>query len=144
MAKIYPYLIFDNAKKAMDYYVDQFGAEIIAHRPLSEEQIESLGLDPDQMMDTTMQAEFSIAGQVIVCADALMSDPQVSSRVAIMLDFEDDERAAKDMFQRLSSSDQQRVTIPFGERDNDGQMGQIVDAYGITWQISAGMVDAVL
>ncbi len=67
MAKIYPYLIFDNAKKAMDYYVEQFGAEIIAHRPLSEEQIESMGLDPDQMMDTTMQAEFSIAGQVIVC-----------------------------------------------------------------------------
>ena len=56
----------------------------------------------------------------------------------------EDARAAVERFQRLSASDQQRVTIPFGKRENDGQMGQIVDAYGITWQISAGMVDAVL
>ena len=34
-AKIYPYLTFVNAREAMHYYVEQFGAEIIYRQPLS-------------------------------------------------------------------------------------------------------------
>ena len=43
-AKIYPYLTFENAKVAMDYYAQYFGAEIIRRVPLTEEQAVSLGL----------------------------------------------------------------------------------------------------
>ena len=46
-AQIYPYLTFENAKEAMDYYVQNFDAEIVYHQPLSEEQAENLGLDID-------------------------------------------------------------------------------------------------
>lgn len=41
-AKIYPYLTFENAREAMHYYVEQFGAEIIYRQPLSAEQAEIL------------------------------------------------------------------------------------------------------
>ena len=57
-----------------------------------------------------------------------------------MLDFYDDEGAAKELFKLLSSSDEQRVTIPFGPQ-NGGQMGQVIDKYGITWIIITGSLE---
>ena len=41
--QIYPYLTFENAKEAMDYYVQNFDAEIVYRQPLSKEQAENLG-----------------------------------------------------------------------------------------------------
>mgnify|MGYP000582743248 CR=1 FL=1 len=74
-AKIYPYLTFENAREAMHYYVEQFGAEIIYRQPLSAEQAENLGLALDDLDATTAHGEFSIVGQKIVCADATMAIP---------------------------------------------------------------------
>ena len=139
-AQIYPYLTFENAKEAMDYYVHNFGAKILYHQPLNQQQAESLGLDPENLADTTFRAEFTVAGQKLVCADATMANPQASSLVSIMLDFYDDPAEAKELFKLLSSSDQQRVTIPFGPQ-NGGQMGQVIDKYGITWIIIAGSLE---
>lgn len=139
-AQIYPYLTFENAKEAMDYYVRNFGAKIIDHQPLSQQQAENLGLDVDQLDSTTFRGEFTVAGQKLICADATMANPQASSLVSIMLDFYDDQGAAKELFSKLAASDEQRVTVPFGPQ-NDGQMGQIVDKYGITWLICSGITE---
>ena len=56
-AKIYPYLTFENAREAMHYYVEQFGAEIIYRQPLSAEQAENLGLALDDLDTTTARTE---------------------------------------------------------------------------------------
>lgn len=136
-ATIYPYLTFQNAKEAMAYYEQEFGAEITYHQPLSKEQAESLGLPVDQLSQTTLRGEFMIAGQKIICADATMSNPQTSTLISIILDFEDDQDAAKKLFDRLAASDNQRVTVPFGDWILKDLMGQVVDKYGITWLICA-------
>lgn len=133
--QIYPYLTFENAKEAMDYYVQNFDAEIVYRQPLSKEQAENLGLDIDALNSTTFRGEFRIAGQKIICADATMANPQSSSMISIMVDFGDDVANAKQFFNKLSTSDDQRVTIPFGNQTAEDQIGQIVDKYGITWSI---------
>lgn len=137
-AKIYPYLTFKNAKEAMDYYVQSFGAEITYHQSLNEEQAENLGMatDDETLQKTTLRGEFTIAGQKIICADATMGTPQSSALVSIMLNF-DDAGQARQLFDRLAASDDQRVTVPFGNWMFNSQMGQIVDKYGITWLITA-------
>ena len=132
-AQIYPYLTFENAKEAMDYYVQNFDAEIVYHQPLSEEQAENLGLDIDSLSTTTFRGIFQVAGQKLICADATMTNPQPSSMVSIMLNFGEDEAGTKQLFNKVASSDEQRVTIPFGN-----QVGQVVDKYGITWLICSG------
>lgn len=137
-AEIYPFLTFKNAKQAMDYYVQEFGAEIISRYPLTEEQANNLGLDPDDLADTTAYGEIQIAGHTIMCSDATMVTPQASSLVSLMLDFQGDEAAAKALFEHLAASDQQRVTLPFGPHQFRDELGIIVDAYGITWMISVG------
>lgn len=136
-ASIYPYLTFQNAKEAMAYYEQDFGAEITYHQPLSEKQAESLGLPVDQLAQTTLRGEFMIAGQKIICADATMGNPQTSTLISILLDFEDDQEGARKLFDRLAESDNQRVTVPFGDWVLNDVMGQVVDKYGITWLICA-------
>ncbi|WP_373841952.1 VOC family protein [Limosilactobacillus sp.] len=139
--KIYPYLTFKNAKKAMKYYAQDFGAEITFHQPLNAQQAENLGMptDSEHLQQTTLRGEFTIAGQKIICADATMGTPQTSNLISIMLNFADDVEAARQLFNRLAKSDNQRVTVPFGEWVLNSQMGQIVDKYGITWLITAGV-----
>ena len=140
-AKLYPYLTFENAGEALQYYQEEFGATILSERPFTKEQAEHLGLQVDDLSATTAYAEFSIAGQRLVCADAIMGQPQSSSQVAIMLDFGDDEGSAKSFFERVSASDQQRVTIPFGPYQLGGKLGYIVDRFGINWASCAGLVN---
>lgn len=137
-AKIYPYLTFENAKEAMDYYVQNFGAEILYHQPLSEEQAENIGLSTDDLATTTAYGEFSVAGQKIVCADATMGNPQTSTLISIMLSFGDEKEDARQFFKQLADSDDQRVTVPFGNWILGSMMGQIVDHYGLTWIICTG------
>ncbi|MDO4855752.1 MAG: VOC family protein [Limosilactobacillus gorillae] len=140
MADIYPYLVFENAKEAMDYYVQQFGAQIIDRRCLTKDQVESYGLELTNLDDTTAYGEFTIAGQTFTCADAMMAMPQTSSLVSILLDFADDNAEAANFFEHLAASDDQRVTLPFSPQPSGSQAGQIVDRYGITWLISAGFM----
>lgn len=140
--RFFPFLIFKNAKEALDYYQDQFGAEILLREPMTEDQVERLGIQVENLDDTTAHAEFSIAGQVVVCADASMGEPQASSQVALVLDFGEDTAGAEALFNKLAESDQQRVTLPFGPHQLGGQMGYIVDHYGVTWVICAGIVQS--
>ena len=67
-----------------------------------------------------------------------MTNPQPSSMVSIMINFGEDEAGAKQLFNKVASSDEQRVTIPFGNQTADNQLGQVVDKYGITWLICSG------
>ncbi|NGC77942.1 VOC family protein [Lactobacillus reuteri] len=137
MTAIYPYLTFENAKEAMSYYEQEFGAQVTYHEPLTKEQAENLGMPIDQLNQTTLRGEFLIAGQKIICADATMGNPQTSTLISILLDFENEEDKARDLFNRLANSENQRVTVHFGDWVLGNVMGQIVDRYGITWLISA-------
>jgi PhnB protein len=65
-----------------------------------------------------------------------MGTPQTSSLVSIMLSFTDDPSQARQLFNQLAQSEDQRVTVPFGDWMFGSQMGQVVDKYGITWLIT--------
>ena len=59
-ADIYPFLTFENSKQAMDYYVQEFGAEIITRTPFTEEQVQGLGLNVEDLSGTTAVGEFVV------------------------------------------------------------------------------------
>lgn len=141
--RFFPFLVFKNAKEALDYYQDQFGAKVLFRQPMTEEQVQRLGIQAVNLDDTTAHAEFSIADQVILCADATMGEPQPSSQVSLVIDFGEDTPAAEKLFNQLASSDLQRVTLPFGPHQLGGKMGYLVDHYGVTWVICAGIVQSV-
>lgn len=135
-AKLYPYITFANAKEALQYYQDVFGATDVFRQPVSSDQAEYYGLLDDNLENTTFHGGFSIAGTQIMCSDAFMADPQPSSLISILLDFDgDDPQEAQDLFDHVAQSDTVRVTLPYSTQSFGGKMGQFVDHYGITWAI---------
>lgn len=139
---IHPYLTFKNAKEAMDYYCDVFGAKINYRQPLSADSAENLGLSTDNLDDTTLYGEITIDGHIIACADAVLGASSPSSMVSIMLDFADDVSAAKEMFQKVTATDEQKVTVPFAAHETGGMYGRVVDKYGINWVITSNVASS--
>lgn len=123
----------------MEYYQDAFGAEIRYRQPISAATAESLGLATDHLDETTLYGEISINGCIIACADAVMGASNASSLVSIMLDFSEDVDAAKAMFDKISSVDDQKVTVPFTSHETGGMFGRVVDKYGVNWVVTANV-----
>lgn len=84
MAKIYPYLAFNSAKEALDYYTEVFGATDIIRLPVSPEQATQFGISSEKLADTTMHASFTVLGAPLFCADNFMGPVQSSNQVSIM------------------------------------------------------------
>ncbi|UIF28356.1 VOC family protein [Levilactobacillus brevis] len=136
-AKLIPYLEFENAKEAIAYYQSVFGATNAYRVSPTAEEVEQFGLAPTvNLEEMTMQGGFKIMGLDVQCADALMGQPTSSTLISLMIAVDEDDSASvkelTGLYQRLLKSDV-KVISPFGEQSAGGKMGQIVDAYGITW-----------
>jgi PhnB protein len=139
-AKLIPYLEFENAKEAIDYYQSVFGATNAYRVSPTVDEAERFGLDPAVDLEKmTMRGGFQIMGLDIQCADALMGQPTSSTLISLMLAVDEDDsasvKALDALYQRLIKSDV-KVISPFAKQSLGGKMGQIVDAYGITWILS--------
>lgn len=135
-ATTYPYLAFENTKKALQYYEQVFGATDIVRLPVTQDQADQFGISTDHLEDKTIHAEFKIAGATIFCSDALMAIPQPSSLISILLDFNEDQITdAQALFDRVAGSETVKVIIPFASQEFGGQLGTVVDQYGVTWMI---------
>ena len=105
---------------------------------MTKQKSYSIGWPVYKLNQTILRGEFMIDGQNMMWEDATMCNPQTSTLNSMLLDFEEEEDKARDLFNRLAKSDtNQRVTVPFGDWILNNVMGQIVDKYGITWLISA-------
>lgn len=69
MAKLGIYLAYDNAKEALKYYEQNYGATIITQEPVTIEMNEMFKLDPTTLADSTFSAEFEIQGVKFNCSD---------------------------------------------------------------------------
>ena len=136
-AKLIPYLEFENAKEALAYYQDVFGATNVYRISPTAAEAEQYGLEPDvDLASLTMRGGFRILGLDVKCADALMGQPTSSTLISLMLVVDEDDsesvKALTALYQRLIEADV-KVLNPFGDQSQGGKMGQVVDAYGITW-----------
>ncbi|HIW71819.1 MAG TPA: VOC family protein [Candidatus Levilactobacillus faecigallinarum] len=136
-AKMIPYLEFENAKEALAYYKGVFGATNVYRVSPTADEAEQYGLEPTVDLDRlTMRGGFQLLGLDVQCADALMGQPTSSTLISLMVVVDEDDsdsvKALTALYQRLVKSDV-KVISPFTAQRQGGKMGQIVDAYGITW-----------
>lgn len=136
-AKLIPYLEFENAKEAIVYYQSVFGATDVYRVSPTAAEAERFGLEPTVDLEKmTMRGGFRNMGLDIQCADALMGQPTSSTLISLMLAVDENDgdsvKALAALYQRLVKSDV-KVISPFTGQTVGGKMGQIVDAYGITW-----------
>lgn len=141
MAQIYPYLSFENAKEALAYYEEFFGATNIRRVKVEPSQAEEFSIPLEKLDDTTMHAEFTVLGAELYCSDSFGNDVSPSKQISIMLDVNwEDEQALKEsneFFEKLEKSRQVKISMPYEEQFWGGKMGQFDDKYGITWMLHA-------
>lgn len=95
MAKIHPYLTFNNTKEALDYYKAVLGATHISRMPVAAEQAEQFGVPLEKAADLTMHSQFDILGSTIMAADNFMKvDPLVYDAVYILIDLDSEDEKA--------------------------------------------------
>ena len=70
MAKLNPYLMVPNGKKAIELYKDLFGAKLVDHMPFSKEVEQNFGFPDDyDYENSTMHAVLDIKGNTIMLSD---------------------------------------------------------------------------
>ncbi|MFD1472278.1 VOC family protein [Companilactobacillus mishanensis] len=139
-SQLYPYLAFENAKEALDYYKKVFGATDIYRLSPNAEQAKTFHLPAEADLDNlTMHAGFTVLGVKIECADAFTGDPKPSAQISLMIDIdsEDEEAnsAAEDFYQRIQDSEEVEITMPYEAQFWGGKMGSFTDKYGISWML---------
>jgi PhnB protein len=138
MPNLYPYLRFENAKQAIDYYIDVFGARLISHMPLSAEMAEQFGVSTAYLDNSTMHAEIRIEGLRVLCSDRFGGENQFQG-IGLMIDFniEDEAEIAAmhALWKRVSESGTLDIHFPLAKQFWGGWMGQFNDKYGVNWMI---------
>lgn len=72
-AKMIPYLEFENAKEALAYYQQVFGATNVYRVSPTADEAEQYGLNADvELSQLTMRGGFQLLGLDVQCADAFM------------------------------------------------------------------------
>lgn len=113
MVDIYFYLVFENVKEVMVYYVEQFDVDIVVWCFLIKVQVDSYGLELMDLDEIIVYGEFMIVGQIFICVDVMMVMFQMFLLVLIMFDFVDDNVVVVDFFDYLVVFDDQCVMLFF-------------------------------
>ncbi len=141
MAKLHPYLHFINAKEALEYYVNVFGARIIDHYPVPPSMAEQFGLVEEALENSTMHAEFGIEGTRILCSDRMGHEGEFGQMMALLIDFDTDiqEEIEKmhTLWNRVVDSGTVSIRSPLTQQFWGGWMGGLTDQYGVVWMIHA-------
>lgn len=139
MAKLYPYLTYNNSKEALDYYERVFGATDILRVTPQEEQAEEFKVAVDELDNMTIHAKFSILGTDLFCSDCFGYEMTSGNQISIMLDVnsEDPEAVieAEAFYQRIVESDTVTISMPYESQFWGGKMGSFTDPYGIAWML---------
>ncbi|MBP1040331.1 glyoxalase/bleomycin resistance/extradiol dioxygenase family protein [Vagococcus sp. BWB3-3] len=139
MAKLYPYLTFNNSKEALDYYGRVFGATNIQRVTPQVEQAAAFKLTASELDKATIHASFSILGTELFCSDCFGYEMTSGNQISIMLDInsEDPEAVieAEAFYQRLVESKTVTVSMPYEPQFWGGKMGAFTDQYGIPWML---------
>lgn len=140
--RLFPSIAFDNAKEALAYYENVFGATDIYRLSPTAEQASQMGIPESTDLDTiTVHATFSVLGVEIQAGDSFGADTNPTGQITLMISVnsEDPEsmKAADDFYEGLTKSNEVTVVLPYENQFWGGKLGQFKDKYGINWMLHA-------
>jgi len=126
-AKLVTYLMSEDARKQAGFYKDALGGEIHSVKTFGE-----IPGTPEAARDKVMHMVITVAGEnTLFLSDSFM--PAEGSRnMSLSLTF-DDETEARKAFERLGEGG--TIQFPFEQQPWGAYYGEVVDPFGVTWQI---------
>lgn len=126
-AKLVPYLMSEDARVQAEFYKNALGGEIHLVKTLDE-----VPGTPDTAKDKVMHLVLSVAGENTLFLSDSFLPAEASRKISLSLAF-DDEEEARNAFLKLSEAGTEQY--PFAVQPWGAFYGEVVDRYGITWQI---------
>lgn len=136
--QVQPYLFFPGTcEKAVEFYRTALGAEVLALNrygespdPATEEHCK-----PEDL-NKVMHASFKIGDSVIMASDDPMNPNVTIQGVSLSLTVASDDEA-KRVFDQLAEGGQ--TAMPLGKTFFASSFGMVVDRFGVSWMVVAGM-----
>lgn len=135
------YLFFPgNCEKAMEFYREAIGAEVLFMLRYGEgpkqEEGDGCCQPPEGMMpcseEKIMHATLKIGESIVMMSDATQEGPNPFAGFSLSLECADEEQAKK-VFAALSAGGQ--VQMPLSQTFFSPSFGVVVDAFGVSWMV---------
>ncbi len=134
MAKIIPFLKFDNSLEAISFYEHLFGDNILVERnSLDEESAKTFGLEADE--NATILGVLNLGGSLVMFSDNFGN--KENNNASILINFDDDNinhiAKMEEIFEKANNSYDCKIKMPLIKRNWGGRMSIFEDKYGNTW-----------
>lgn len=133
---VYAYVTMDGTgKEAVDFYKDALGAEVSGVQTFGELPENPEFALPDEAKNRVLHAQIQVGNTYFMLSDTFPGQPlNAGSQVNVAVTLEDVEKS-KSVFEKLKTDG--KVLMPLLETHWSPSYGQVMDKFGITWQISA-------
>lgn len=138
MFRAIPYLFFQDANAAIDYYEEHFDAKVVSKQTAAGPEFEDMPMPIEDKENFVMHARLEILGSEIFISSSMnfVETPNSDTTVAIVFD-ENDEAAVEKMRSFFEKATQTATNIqPFGEAPWTKYFGQFTDGLDIDWMVS--------
>ena len=126
--QITPFLMFEGkAEEAMNFYISLFPeARVISFR--------RYGLGEAGKEGTILRADFSLAGQTVICIDSpVKHDFTFTPAMSLFVDCTTDSQL-ETLFTKLSTGG--KVMMPLDNYGFSRRFGWVSDRFGVSWQLN--------
>ncbi|MDZ5471301.1 VOC family protein [Bacillus sp. 31A1R] len=132
---VYPYLVMNgNGKEAVSFYEHALDAKVISVQTFGDMPSNPDYPTPDDTKDRILNAQLKVGSIDLMISDTFPGSPyQLGSQVTIAITINDIEKS-KEVFERLQAGG--KVGMPLQETFWSPLYGQVIDKFGVQWQVS--------
>ncbi len=135
MAKLTPYISYDNTKKAIKYYEKFFKATGSFRMAANEEMAKKMELEAD-IEDTTIHGGFYIYDNLILCSDKVKyEEEEMTKRMRLSINFNGEDKKLYDLYNSIINAEGIEILMELKEESYGGKAAQVVDKFGILWML---------
>ncbi|WP_100408022.1 VOC family protein [Bacillus solitudinis] len=138
--EIYPYLVLNgNGQEAVKFYEDVLEAKVLGVQTFGDMPDNPEYPTPMEAKDRILNAHLKVGNTDLMLSDTFPGQPyHIGSQVTIAIIINDVEKSKK-VFEKLQEDGQ--VIMSLQETFWSPLYGQVIDKFGITWQVSTQTAD---
>ncbi len=126
-AKLVPYVMSEDARTQAEFYKQALGGEIVFVKTLGE-----VPGTPEAAKDKVMHLVLAVAGENTLFLSDSFQSAEESRHICLSLTYDDVEEA-RSAYGKLG--EQGKLQFPFERQPWGAYYGEVVDRFGVTWQI---------
>ncbi|MBS4172762.1 VOC family protein [Bacillus sp. FJAT-49736] len=132
---IYPYLVTNgNGQEAVKFYQDAFDAEVLDLKTFGDMPDNPEHPTPAEAKNLVLNAHLKIGNSDFMISDTFPGQPhKIGDHVTIAVTISTVEKS-QEVFEKLQQGG--NVIMPLQQTFWSPSYGQVVDKYGVTWQVS--------